>query len=217
MQANLTPTKSNYLKVRHRLLRAEEAYHLLEQKRQILVIQLMNRVEAAKRVKQEVEEALARAYRELREASIRYGTEYLQRQALGVQMDHRLHVETYSVMGMSVPRITCTCAPHGLQFGLSGGGSRADNVMRSFLDALPGIAELAEVENAVFRLARALKSTQRRVHALEKTLIPNYKDALTSISEVLEERERENLIVARKVKQRRQKLLDAPSPQRSRA
>jgi len=209
MQANISPTKSNYLKVQERLSRAQEAHHLLEEKRQILVIQLMNRVEAARRVKQEVEEALAEAYRQLREASIHYGTEYLERQGFGIEMKHHLHIKTYSVMGISVPQITCKCAPHGVQFGLSDGGSKTDEVMKNFLEALHRIAELAEVENAVFRLARELKGTQRRVRALEKTFIPDYKDALKCISESLEERERENLTIMKKVKRSRHAASDA--------
>jgi V/A-type H+-transporting ATPase subunit D len=75
--------------------------------------------------------------------------------------------------------------------------------MRGFLDALPLVAELAEVENAVFRLAREIKRTQRRVNALEKTYIPQYKEALRYIDDALGERRREEFIVLRKVKHKR--------------
>ena len=44
---------------------------------------------------------------------------------------------------------------------------------RRFVEVLPLLAELAELENAVLRLARELRKTQRRCNALSKIFIPN--------------------------------------------
>jgi len=73
------------------------------------------------------------------------------------------------------------------------------------------VAELAEVENAVLRLAREIKRTQRRVNALEKVYIPQYKGVLRRIEDALAERQREEFIVLRKVKRKRQ-AADGPAP-----
>jgi V/A-type H+-transporting ATPase subunit D len=203
-QSDVTPTKSNLLSIQDSLERAQEGYDLLEQKRQVLVMQLMNQVEAARRVKQEVEEAMEEAYRELREARLAHGTEYVRRQAGAVRMEHRIDIRLQSVMGINVPDISAECAPFSLQYALGAKGSRCDAVMKKFHDAVHSIVELAEVENTVFRLARELKKTQRRVNALENTFIPQYKEALEYIEDSLEERDREELVIMKKVKQRRQ-------------
>ena len=91
-----------------------------------------------------------------------------------------------------------------MPFSLTSGHSYTDSVVQRFLEALSLVAELARVENAVFRLAREVRRTQRRVNALEKTHIPQYKEALKYIEGVLAERQREEFIVLRKVKHKRQ-------------
>ena len=199
-----TPTRRNYLQLRGRLERVREGHELLEQKRQILVLELMTQVEAARRIKEDIDRTMAAAYEALRRAAVRSGLTGLQRQACGTAMEHSLSVTTRSVMGVPVPHIRCAPVAFGLQFGITDGRSQTDEVLRRFLEALPLVAELAQVENAVFRLAREIKRTQRRVNALEKVYIPQYKGVLRRIEDALAERQREEFIVLRKVKRKRQ-------------
>ena len=210
-QTDVSPTKSNYLEIEERLERAQEGYDLLEQKRQILVIQLMNRVEAAKRVKKEVDRAMEDAFAALQTAARSAGARHLDAQSCGITGAHQLRIQTHSVMGISVPSISCEQEDLDLEFAISDGESATDEVMKKFREALDAIAELAEVENAVFRLAREVKKTQRRVQALEKTFIPRYKRLLNYISDALEEREREQLVIMKKVQQRREADRNSPS------
>ena len=48
-----------------------------------------------------------------------------------------------------------------------------------------------EVENSVYRLANAIRKTQRRANALENILIPRYRETAKFITAALEEKERE--------------------------
>jgi V/A-type H+-transporting ATPase subunit D len=85
------------------------------------------------------------------------------------------------------------------------GDTTLDEVTAAFANAMESIDRLAEIENAVFRLAREVRKTQRRVNALEKMFIPSYVETLRFITDALEERERDEFIVMRKVKERLQK------------
>jgi V/A-type H+-transporting ATPase subunit D len=201
---DIAPTRRNYLDIQKTLERVQQGHDLLDKKRQILVTELMSELEAARRIKEQVKEAMAKAYEAMRRASIQGGLASLMRRSCGVELEHTVTIQSRSVMGVPVPRIECEPADFRLQFGLSDGGSYADLVMRRFWEALPLVAELAEVENAVFRLAREIRRTQRRVNALEKTYIPLYKESLKYIEDVLAERQREEFIVLRKVKRKRQ-------------
>jgi V/A-type H+-transporting ATPase subunit D len=204
MPRDVKPTRRDYLETRKKLQRTEEGYDLLEQKRQILVLELMTHLEEAKRTKEDVERAMAAAYQALGKAVVRSGIAGLMRHSSGIRMEHHVTYRRRSVMGVAVPDIACQPEPFGLHFALTDGRSYPDEVMRRFLGALPLVARLAEVENAVFRLAREIKRTQRRVNALEKTYIPQYKDDLKYIEDALAERQREEFIVLRKVKTKRQ-------------
>ncbi len=198
-----TPTRRNYLALKANLVRVQEGHDLLEQKRQILVLELMTQAESAKRIREQIDETMSAAYEALRRAAVRVGITGLRRQSCGIRMDHTLTYRVRSVMGVQVPEVRCRPAPFGLQFALTEARSHTDEVLRRFLDALPLVAELAQVENAVFRLAREVKRTQRRVNALEKTYIPQYKRALKRIEGALEERQREEFLLLRKVKNKR--------------
>ena len=201
---NVAPTRRNYLEIERALERTREGHELLEQKRQILVLELVRQVEAAGRVKEEIVKTMGPAYDALWRASVRSGISGLLRQSCGIVMDHSLTVRSRSVMGVPVPQIECRPEALGIQFGLTDGRSCTDRVLSLFLASLPLIAELAQVENAVFRLAREIRRTQRRVNALEKVYIPQYEGALRYIAAALAERQREEFIVLRKVKRKRQ-------------
>ena len=65
---------------------------------------------------------------------------------------------------------------------------------------LPLLAELAELQNAVLRLAREVRKTQRRCNALSKVFIPTYRDTIGYIAGTLEERERESLTILKLIR-----------------
>ena len=77
-----------------------------------------------------------------------------------------------------------------------------DLAQRRFAELLPLLAELAELQNAVLRLARELRKTQRRFNALSKIFIPSYRETITYISGTLEERERESLTILKIIRDR---------------
>ena len=198
------PTRNNLLRIRKALARTQQGHQLLERKRQILVMELMGKMEAARVARQEAQEIVQRAFKALERAAVISGAERLMRESLAVKRDHALSIRTRSVMGVGVPEITFRSRPQGLPFGLLSGASGADEVRKAFQDALESIVRLAEVENAVLRLAREVKRTRRRVHALENIFIPTYQRTLKFIGDSLEEREREELLVMKKVKRMRQ-------------
>jgi V/A-type H+-transporting ATPase subunit D len=47
------------------------------------------------------------------------------------------------------------------------------------------------VENSVYRLANAIRKTQRRANALENIVIPRYQETAKFITDALEEKDRE--------------------------
>jgi V/A-type H+-transporting ATPase subunit D len=199
---DVAPTRRNYLELQRALERTQEGHDLLEQKRQILIVELMSQLEGAKRVKDEVNQAMRAAFEALGRAAVQRGLGSLRRLSLGAAMEHAVRFRSRSVMGVPVPEIDCRAAAVSVQFSLNEEGGYADQVFLRFREALGLVAELAQVENAVIRLAREVRRTQRRVNALEKTYIPQYKESLKFIEEVLEERQREEFIVLRKVKRK---------------
>jgi len=199
---NVAPTKSSYLDLARRLEFAQEGYDLLEQKRQILIFELMSRLGRARDAERRVAEAMARAFAALTEALLAVGADGLDRAALGVSVGHEAELGEQSLMGIRLPDVAVTSEEPGPQFGVVGTGAAADLVLQRFAEALALVGELAELENAVLRLARELRKTQRRVNALSKIFIPNYSETIGYIQSSLEEREREAFVIMKQIKDR---------------
>jgi V/A-type H+/Na+-transporting ATPase subunit D len=205
---NVAPTKSNLIALKRQLTFAEEGYDLLEQKRQILVSELMRRMARIRDAQSEAARLLRRAFEALSEAQMDAGSVALDRASLGVRMDHEVELSGQHLMGMKIPRVAVRTEPVSVQFGLGGTSANADVAMSRFVEALPLLAELAELENAVMRLALELRKTQRRCNALSKIFMPNYRETILYITGALEERERESFVILKMVRDR---LGQAPS------
>lgn len=199
---NIAPTKSNLLALQRQLAFAEEGYDLLEQKRQILIFELMSRLERAREAEQNATEALKKAFAALREASMDAGSEALDRASLAIKMDHQVEISDQHLMGMKIPRITAKTEQVSIQFGVTGTNASTDLAMKSFVEVLPILAELAELSNAVIRLAQELRKTQRRCNALSKIFMPTYRETINYIVGTLEERERESFVIMKMIRDR---------------
>jgi V/A-type H+/Na+-transporting ATPase subunit D len=206
---NIAPTKSNLLVLKRQLAFAEEGYDLLEQKRQILIFEMMSRLTRARDAEQNVAVTLQKAFEALREARLDSGSENIDSAALAVKMDHQIDISDQHLMGMKIPHVTVRTEPVSAQFGVGGTSANTDIAMTRFIEVLPLLAELAELENTVMRLARELRKTQRRCNALSKTFMPAYRETITYITSSLEERERESFVILKMIRDR----LSQPPPE----
>ena len=199
---NVAPTKSTYLTLRRQLEFAEEGYELLDQKRQILIFELMSRLGRARDAERRVAIAMAQAFASLRDALLQMGSDAVDRAGVAVRYDHQVEIAEQSLMGIRVPKVTVAAEALAAQFGVVGTSAHADRTMKQFVEVLTLVGELAELENAVLRLAQELRKTQRRVNALSKIFIPNYSETIDYITSSLEERERESFIIMKLIKGR---------------
>lgn len=199
---NIAPTKSNLLSLRRQLIFAEEGYDLLEQKRQILIFELMSRLARAQELERAVADLDRRAFAALREATLDGGSRSLERAALAVSADYELTLGGQHLMGMRIPKVTLQLPAVRAPYGVGGIPASTDLAMLRFRELLPRLAELAELQNAMMRLARELRKTQRRCNALSKLFIPVYRQTIGYLASTLEERERESLTILKLIRDR---------------
>jgi V/A-type H+-transporting ATPase subunit D len=199
---SIAPTKSNLLALRRQLAFAEEGYDLLEQKRQILVSELMKRLARVRDSRLSVEEKLRQAFETLKEVQLDIGSDALARICLGVHLEHTVELSSRHLMGMRIPSVTVRTEPMNPQFGITGTSANSDLAMSRFVEVLTLLGELAELENSVLRLAVELRKTQRRCNALSKIFMPTYRETISYIMSTLEERERESFVILKMVRDR---------------
>ncbi|HEY3353132.1 MAG TPA: V-type ATP synthase subunit D [Polyangia bacterium] len=208
----VSPTKSSLLALARQLAFAEEGYELLEQKRQLLVFELMSRLGRARAAERRVGAALPAAFAALREAHLDVGAAALAGAADAVRLDHEVDLGVQRLMGLRLARVTARIAPADVQFGVSGTSANVDAAMLRFVALLPDLAELAELQTAVIQLARELRKTQRRCNALSKLFIPDYRETIAFITAALEERERESFTIFKLIRDRLRAARETEEP-----
>ena len=202
---SLPATKGNLLKIKAEQLLAIEAVTFLEEKRDLLLGELLRLQGQAATFRRRVEQALTGAYGHLVEGLLSLGGEAVARAALGVRGQDRVGLKDRGFLGMPMPVVEFQPGDQRPHISFGGTASALDECQAAVREALGPIAELAEVEAILWRLAEELKRTIRRTNALNYMIIPTYQETIHYLEDALEEREREGLFHLKRVKARKGK------------
>ncbi len=204
MAQQVFPTKGNLLNIKKSLSLANLGYELMDRKRNILIREMMSLIDTAKKVRDDIDDTYKRAYDALQRANISLGIS--ENVAYSVPVERSIEITYRSVMGVEIPHITMEpIESEGVFYGLYVSNSQLDMAYICFNRCKEMTVVLAEMENSIYRLAVAIKKTQRRANALKNIIIPNFESTAAFISNALEEKEREEfsrLKVIRHTKER---------------
>jgi len=211
-QLNYAPTKTNLLRLRSDLKFAQQGYELLDQKRNILIIELLALVDQATDFQRRVENELAKAYEALEETVFDMGKLKVQYLTGAVNMSTEITIRSRRVMGVSLPVIETEFKEHAPYYSPMGTSFWVDSSLSFFKETLKLLGKLAELKISVLRLANEVKRTIRKVNALEKIAIPNLNETVHYIQSRLEENERDMFVLMKMVKEnlekKRQKTME---------
>lgn len=190
MSSQVFPTKNNLIATKKSLELANLGYDLMDRKRNILVREMMSLIDDASQVQNEINSAYAGAYDALQQANFTMGSCY--GFAENIPVDNSLEISVRSVMGVELPTISIDKSKRFLYYGLSSTNSFLDEAYIKFDEVKQLTVRLAEIESNVFRLADAIKKTQKRTNALSNVMIPRFISTVKFISDALDEKERED-------------------------
>ena len=194
------PTKANLIDLREGIVFIQMGHDLLEQKREILVQELLSRISALRATKRKVEEDLKEAYRLLGQAALTMGPRHLNQVCSSIPQELEVQLMEKSVMGVEVPVLSVKKKAFTKQYSMLGSNASLDFARQKFFTIMDQVLVLAELETAIYRLALEFKKNQKRVNALENIFIPQYKNTIKFIEDFLEERDREELFVIKRLK-----------------
>lgn len=202
---NVAPTKSNLLSLKEQLSISKDGYELLEQKREILVMELMHMVEKVKLLEQDIDALIEKAYPALKKMLMQVGGDRVEQIANGVKYEYTIKEKSTTIGGMNFPTIDVKLPEMQLFYSVLGTYASTDQVIKYFFELLKLLTDMASIRTIVWRLAGEVKKTQRRVNALDKMVIPQTSETVKYIESVLEERERENVFVLKALKNKKGK------------
>ena len=199
---NVTPTKTNLLKLKEELKFARQGYELLDQKRNILVVELLTLVDQASDYERKVQDGMVVAYAALQEAAMAMGKSKAAMLSSAVNIESSITLRQRRVMGVSLPIVETSFVDHSPYFSPLDSSVWVDRTVREFQEALKLMGRFAELKASIMRLAAEVRKTIRKVNALEKVAIPDLTESVHYIQNRLEENERDMFSLMKLVKNR---------------
>ncbi len=202
MDRNIAPTRSNLMKIKDELSFSRTGYDLLDQKRSILVSELLTLVDQAVDYQNRVEKALRDASEALEDAIMHMGRLKVANLAGAVGIESSISLGTRKVMGVQLPKVSTEFAGSGPFFSPEGTSMLADVAVSRYREALSLMGQMAELKVSIMRLSREVRKTIRKVNSLEKLVIPDREATVKYLTGRIEESERESMIQMKAVKSR---------------
>lgn len=185
------PTKGNLMLAKNSLALAHQGYDLMDKKRNILLKELMSLIDEAKDIQEEIDQTFTKAYACLQRANIEHGISKVRELAFTVPIEDSIRIQTRSIMGTEIPHVKYDAKQNDLTYSFSTTRESIDIAREAFREVKDLTIKLSMVENAAYRLATNIKKTQKRANALKNITIPMYSNLVYTISNALEEKERE--------------------------
>ncbi len=188
--SGIRPTKGFLMEMKRRIGFIEKGTEFLKLKRDHLAKELTTSIDVLKGRRRKLLEELQVAYRGVTAAYISLGPTEVRSQASALKSGLEIEVLPRATMGVRYPFIKINKDPQiagELDITLS---EAAEKV----LGILNDIIQLAEFEARAERIADELGKTNRKVNALENTIIPSYKEIIKFIEDKLDEESLEELV-----------------------
>ena len=203
MNLNTFPTKGNLILAKNSLALASQGYVLMDKKRNILLRELMGLIDQAKDIQEQIDSTFTHAYKCLQHANIEHGISLVSQLAYTVPIEDSIKIKSRSIMGTEIPLVDYTPDENQPTYSFSTTDESIDRAREAFRKVKELTIKLSMIENAAYRLATNIKKTQKRANALKNITIPTYTTLVSSISNALEEKEREEFTRLKVIKQRK--------------
>src|SRR6056297_1443448 len=203
MQENIASTKANLIAAQSALDFSKKGFELLDKKRNVLIRNLMEFMDRAKEIQQKMQKIFKEAYEALTVANISLGINEVNEVARSIPRTTEFTILTYSVMGVEISQIKYEKHDIIPYYSFYHTNTALDVALQKFQQVKYLLYELAEIEDSVYKLAIEIKRTQKRTNALKNIQIPKYENMVKHISEVLEEKEREDFFRLKVLKRKK--------------
>lgn len=192
MDNTLFPTKGNLIIAKNTLALSKQGYELLDKKRNILVNEMMVLIDKAESIQNQIDSTFTEAYKALQKANITIGINTVEQIGQAVEEEENIEIKVRSIMGVEIPMVHIPYDTLKPQYGFTRTNISLDDAYSKFAKVKKLSLDLAENENAIYRLAVNIKRTQKRANALTNVMIPRYEKITKDIQSALEEKERED-------------------------
>uniref|UniRef100_A0A1D1ZNL9 V-type proton ATPase subunit D n=2 Tax=Auxenochlorella protothecoides TaxID=3075 RepID=A0A1D1ZNL9_AUXPR len=207
----VVPTVTVLAVMKARLQGATKGHALLKKKADALNMRFRQILKKIVQAKEQMGDLMKASFFSLAQA--RYATGDFRHTVLdGVdQASIRVRATQDNVAGVKLPKFESFKEGADTKLaliGLGNGGKQIQDCRKSFLSAVELLVELASLQTAFLTLDEAIKTTNRRVNALEHVVKPKLENTIAYIKGELDELEREEFFRLKKVQGNKKKNAD---------
>jgi len=225
---NVVPTVTVLAVVKNRLIGAQRGYKLLKKKSDALSLRYRQILKKIVQTKLSMGENMKSASFAWTEAKYVGGDGIKHTVLDSVDGKAEIRVRAYAdnVAGVKIPKFnacgsgsllgasgggsgetgtTTTTESKSELTGLGRGGKQIQKCKKAYKEALQTLVELASLQTAFLTLDQAIKTTNRRVNALENVVTPRLENTVSYIKGELDELEREEFFRLKKVQAKKKK------------
>jgi V-type H+-transporting ATPase subunit D len=216
---NVVPTVTVLAVVKNRLIGAQRGYKLLKKKADALSLryrQILKKIVSAKLSMGENMKTASFAWTEAKYVAGE-GIKHTVLDSVDGKAEIRVKAYADNVAGVKIPKFNAlggggeagnassSTENKSELTGLGRGGKQVQKCKRAYKEALQTLVELASLQTAFLTLDQAIKTTNRRVNALENVVTPRLENTVSYIKGELDELEREEFFRLKKVQAKKKK------------
>ncbi|MDD7044682.1 MAG: V-type ATP synthase subunit D [Anaerococcus sp.] len=202
METNkLSATKANLLKAKEELKLLSGGYEILDKKRKALMKAYDDKVKDRNSLNEEVNKTLSNIKENFKRVMITLGEADLDSISRSVPIDNSLEITSSKFMQTEISKIEFEEVGLNLSYSFYETNAAFDLAILSFNILRSKIFKLAELDTTITSLNNEISKTSKKVNSLEKVQIPKYKEIIKTISQSLEEKEREDFSKTKIVKE----------------
>lgn len=205
MNPNMFPTKGNLIIAKNSLALARQGFELMDKKRNILIRELMELIDEAANIQNEIDVTFSTAYTALQKANIEMGIKNVEELSKMVPLETSISIKYRSIMGTEIPLVEYDKNNETPSYSFYNTRLSIDRATKEFNKVKELTLRLSSIENSAYRLANNIKKTQKRANALQNITIPLYTNLTHSIQNALEEKEREEFTRLKVIKRMQSK------------
>lgn len=196
------PTKGNLIQLKKQLVLAKLGYELLDKKRNIMLREMLSLAKIANDNQNDLNQSFDSAYRKLQRANMTVGQANIIEASGMIDESDDFTIRSRSIMGVEISEIIIKEFQPSINYGFSDTDYYVDEAYIEFNKVKQLAAKQASLENNVYKLAYAIKQSQKRANALKNIVIPNFKSQISYITNYLEEKERDEFAVLKMLKRK---------------
>lgn len=198
---NVAATKANLIKAKEELNLLEGGYDILDKKRKALIGAYDSKIKERNDLNEKVNETIKKVSHDFKKVLVSIGESDLDSISKTVPIDNSISLKVDKFMQTEISEIHFEDVKLNLSYSFYETNSGFDEAILSFNKLRSKIFKLAELDTTINSLDREIKKTSKKVNSLDKVQIPKYKEMIKTISQSIEEKEREEFSKTKIVKE----------------